>query len=119
MAKKFNLLSKDYKTLERTLTADVVAGAYVADEDMVGFYLVDGVNGAKATVIVEAEQVAVEKASGQAWSPGDTIYYHVANGNCTNVDTGAIQVGYVHESALTADVEGIISFDGYARFLKA
>lgn len=124
MAKKLEIFAKSYEEMQVTPAGAVSAGDFDTQEEVNGFYLVDFsaqqvIDAEDAAFITKCELVRVEKAAGQAWLPGEAIYYHVGNGNCTNVGAGAILVGHTVRAAEAADVEGFISFDGYASFLKA
>jgi predicted RecA/RadA family phage recombinase len=115
----FKLRSTRYKAIEVVLAADVAAGDYATSGSVNGFYQFGGLDTFPATLVVEAEQVEVVKAAGQAWVPGEPVYWHLTNLNVTNIATGAELIGYVHEAALSAAVVGVITFDGNAEFLKA
>jgi len=118
MAKKAELLSPRYEAVQVVPGSDVLAGDIATIDDSYGFYLTDVTSGDTAALIVKAEQVKVEKATGAAWNVGDAIYWHTTNLNFVNVATGAVLVGRANQAALTADTEGYINFDGFAAFLK-
>lgn len=61
--------------------------------------------------VYRAPKVRVNKATGEAWTPGEPVYFHSTNLNFTNISTGAVMAGYVVEAALSADSEGVIDLD--------
>lgn len=82
-----------------------------------GFYVVGGnavmaMNDADADAdnvfVYEAPMVRVPKATGEAWTFGQKIYYSVANANFTTTSTSNTLAGIVNEDAASADAEGII-----------
>lgn len=123
MAKKLEIFAKSYDEMQVTPAAAVVAGEFATYDEVHGFYLVDFSTdqvtaGEDAALITKCELVKVLKAAGQAWAPGEAVYYHTTNHNLTNVVTGAVLVGHIVRAAASADTEGWISFDGYVGFIK-
>ncbi|MCK5609602.1 DUF2190 family protein [Candidatus Pacearchaeota archaeon] len=86
--------------------------------DVVGFYLNDGAIGDEMAVITKAEKVEVIKNAGEAWVPGDTLYWDDSASNVTVTLTSNTMIGYVQKAAESADVLGMIVFDGHLQFLK-
>lgn len=119
MAKKMELLSANYTELQLVAAAAYSAGDVVTQGDVYGFPLVDVEIGDTFALIVKAEKVRVEKATGTAWTTGDSVTWDAADGNFNLDDTGNPIFGVVYEAAASADAEGIIEFDGYAAHLKA
>lgn len=83
------------------------------------FYLINGVpmlalNDAAAdddnVFVHEADKVRVPKNAGEAWTPGDRIYWDNSASNfTTSAAAGANTIaGYVAEDAASADTEGKI-----------
>ena len=55
-----------------------------------------------------ASMVRVPKATGEAWTPGQAIYYNSTNANFTTTVGSNTLAGIVNEAALSADTQGII-----------
>ena len=119
MAKQFELLSPHYEAIEVTLGSDAVAGNFVTSGNTNGFYLVDGVSGDKAGIVVDAEIVKVAKTTGESWASGAVVYWNATAKKATTSASGNTLIGYAVEPALSADTEGTVNFDGDASFLKA
>jgi hypothetical protein len=63
----------------------------------------------------EAEVSGAPKATGEAWSIGDTLYWNATNGNFTKTATSATKCAFALEAALSADaVGGLIAFNSFA-----
>ena len=123
MAKEAELLSKTYKEMRVVPAAAAVAGEVIKYNDVLGFHLVDHTAAQvaaseSAALLVFAEQVKVVKNTGEVWAPGEPIYWDASNSWFTNV-AGALDVaGYAREDVASLVLEAIITFDGFAEFLK-
>ena len=64
----------------------------------------------------ESELFGAPKASGEAFNPGNAIYWNATNGNFTTTSAGATLCGHVIEPSLSADttVTGKIAFNSFA-----
>jgi len=123
MAKEAELLSKTYMEMRVVPAGAAVAGEVIKYNDVLGFHLVDHTAaqvaaGEPAALIVKAEQVKVIKNTGEVWAPGEPIYWDPANSWFSNV-AGALDVaGYAREDVASLVLEAVITFDGFAEFLK-
>jgi len=115
----FELLSKEYKSIEVVPGAAVSAGDYVTSGSSHGFYLTDVASGDAGTVIVEAEIVEVVKTASQAWAAGVALYVIPGTGAVTTASSSNHLIGYAHEAAASADTVGYIVMNGFAAFMKA
>jgi len=118
MAKNVELLSKDYDGIKITLGADVSAGDYGADGVVHGFYLTDGSDGDEAFLVTKAHLVKCPKQAALAIGPGDAVYYDTTEDEVDKTNTNEL-VGYCVEDAAAADTHVLITWDGFAEFLKS
>lgn len=119
MAKKFELLSGSYHEVKAVAGGTLSAGDFVSQEEIDGFVLVDAVATDEIALIVKAEKVKVEKDAGQAWIAGEALYWDGTGMNVTNVLTSNTLIGFAYEAAVSAAVEGYMTFDGSLAFAKA
>jgi len=113
----FELLSKNYKSVEATLAADKSAGDYFVQGNLRGFVIVDVdySEQPQATVIFEAELVKCVKAAGEAWVAGTALYW---SGTAVTTTASTYDlIGFVAKAAASADVIGYMVFDGRAEIL--
>lgn len=54
------------------------------------------------------------KATGEAWSPGDTLYWDNTNSRFTKTSSGNTKCAHALAAALSADTVGYIDFDTFA-----
>lgn len=125
MAKIFELVSPRYYNLRVVPTGSArSAGEFDTYGNVNGFYLTDVTAdditaGKSFSLITKAEKVKVAKTTGQAWVPGEPIYYDPATEKLTNISADPDPlVGYVQEPAETNDTDGVITFDGFANYLS-
>lgn len=119
MAKKFELLSGGYSEVKAVAGSVLAAGDFVSQEEIDGFALVDVASGDDYALIVKAEKAKVEKDAGTAWAAGDALYWDAAGENVTTVLTSNTLIGFAYEAAGSADVVGVMTFDGSLAFAKA
>lgn len=118
MAKVFELMSGEYDCARVVLSGTVVAGAYVAiGTDTNGFYFEGGVSGDVVTVVTKAKKVKAAKTTGEAWVPGNALYYVSGTGKLTTTKSTNVLVGFCIEAAASADTFGYMAWDGSAAFL--
>lgn len=116
----FDFQAPDYATMQSVISgADVDKGDFVALSEVDGFYAVDAAIGDTATVITECKRVKVVKNAGEAWTPGEALYWDDSDSNVTNVAGSLSLIGYATEAAASAAVVGYMRFNGTLRFAKA
>ena len=119
MAQYLELKAGTYECIEVVIAgADVSKGDYATYNDVNGFYIADAEIGDTAILIVKADRVKAVKQAALAIDSGDVVYYDAAANEVDKTNTNDL-VGACIESALAADTHVLISFDGYAAFLKA
>lgn len=65
--------------------------------------------------LYEGEISGGPKATGQAWAPGQAVYWHPGNGNFTTVSTDATLCGHVLEARASGDTTtGLMAFNSFA-----
>lgn len=113
------LLSVDYESTQEVLSGTVSAGDEVQlNSGVYGFYLTDGVSGETVTVITKASRVRCSKQAALAIAVGEVVYYDTTNNEVDKTGTNVL-IGTCVEAALAADTTVVISWDGFASFLKA
>lgn len=117
MAKEADLFSHVYESLKFAAAATGSIGEVLQKNKVVGFLLEDisaaeVAASAEKALLTRANITLVQKTTGQAWTPGEAIYFDPATSKFTNVK-GILQCcGYVEESALSAATTGYIMFIG-------
>ena len=94
--------------------ADTLSGAPVLAGSLFGIAQGAALSGETVT-IVRRGVFNVAKATGQAWTVGDKIYWSTANSDFTTTASGNKLVGVVVQAAASGDVEGVVLLDGAAR----
>lgn len=107
------------KVLELTApSGGVTSGVPV----LIGDLLVVPVASADETEKFSGEVVGVfecAKATGEAWTEGDTLYWDNGNSRFTSTASGNYKAGVVAEAAASAAALGKVRFDGIATSQEA
>ena len=112
MAKVFDLQSKNYTELNYTAGGTIVAGAFVTQNDIYGFTLVDVVSGDLTTLVFKAEKVKCARTAATACNSGEKAYYHSGTGLVDNVATAGVLIGHFVRDSASADTHAWVEFDG-------
>jgi len=112
MAKNIDLRSIAYTPMVYTSVGAVVAGAYVAENDINGFTLADIGAGGTGVLVMKADQVKCAKDATVAVAAGEKAYWNVAAANITNVALGSVLVGHFVRDDVSAATEALIEWDG-------
>lgn len=105
------ILSEHYSDFKHAHNAATTAKAPLLITGKPVIPLNDALADAENVFVYRADKVRVTKATGQAWVPGELVYWHDGNQNFTNVATAAVLAGSVVDAAATADTEGVIDLD--------
>lgn len=120
----FELQCKNYDDILVAPAAAKVKGEFDTYNEVHGFYFApitaaEVALGETRALIIRAPRVYVEKTTGETWAPGEAVAWVAGTGKVSNVIGTDILIGYVVEAAVSAATYGVISFDGYAAYLKA
>ncbi len=113
------LRTAHYNEMQVTPVAAAVKGEVLVHEDVIAFFLTKFTAtqlaaSEEASVIYKAEKCKVIKNAGEAWVPGQRVYWDAGNSEFGVTNTAGLLVlaGIVVEVAASAAVVGIIHFDG-------
>lgn len=115
----FTLRTGNYKAIKVDPAAAVSIGDYAVYSEVAGFYLQDVTTAQaadssfRAALVVEAEQVTVDKTTAETWVAGQEIFWNASTGKATNVyASGLRRIGWAREAGANGDTTGEICFDG-------
>jgi len=113
------LLSADYESVEVVVSGSAVsAGDDVQlNSGVYGFYLTDGEIGDTVTVVTKASRVRAPKQAPLAIAVGEIVYYDTTGNEIDKTNTNVL-VGSCVEDGASADTTIVVSWDGFAAFLK-
>ena len=92
----------------------ITSGSPVVMGNRIGVAVEDIASGDTGEVLMEGV-CSLDKATGQAWSIGDEIFWDVGASKTTNVGTGNVHAGFAVEAALTGDTSGKICLEESAK----
>ena len=103
-------LKFDGNTLEYTAADTHLSGAPVLIGSRIGICVNNMVSGNVGTVSVKGIH-EVPKATGQAWTQGDKVYWDDTNKNFTTTASGNTLIGYIAAAAASADTTGLVNIN--------
>lgn len=86
----------------------IASGSVVIKGGFVGVAVIDAAEGETCTVIREGV-FELPKATGAAWTQGDSIYWDNTAKNCTKTSSGNTLLGYAFNDAASGDALGNVS----------
>lgn len=96
------------EVIEVTLAADVTTGGVVKQGSIIGVALGSGVTGAVVRVQICGAFSGLPKATGAAWTMGDTLYWDATAGKFTKTSTSNTFAGYAYADAASGDATGSV-----------
>jgi len=102
------ILSERYLACTHAHSAQTVADTFYLINSQVMLALNDANADDDNVFVHEADKVRVPKKTGEAWAPGDRIYWDDGNSKFTTTASTYTLAGYVAEDAASADTEGKI-----------
>lgn len=111
MAKRAYEVSPGLK-LDFAMPAAVTSGSGVLIGGVFGFAVTDGALGERVTLGLTGVWADVDKASGEAWTEGQNVYWDSTNERVTTTAGANKKIGFARFAAAAADTLGTIRLNG-------
>lgn len=100
------VLSKAYEACKTSIASATTAGTMYLVNSIPMLALNDALANADNVFVHDAAKVEYTKETGQAWTPGDKVYWDDTNKRLTKTATANTLCGYAAEEAASADTTG-------------
>lgn len=103
------------KTYTGPAPANVSSGEFVVFNAALSGVAIHSALNTAACTVERRGAFTLPKATGEAWTPGDLLYWDATNKRFTKTSSGNTLRGMVYEAAISGATSGVVYLDGVAR----